>query len=261
MTTTVPTGNTYLKLTVNDNVDNIHGDMVFQLFNDLAPNTVAKITQLANGLFYNGLTFHRIINSPMLFMIQGGDPNGNGTGGPGFKFDDEINQLQFTSSGILAMANSGPDTNGSQFFITADSTRWLDFRYTIFGFLVQGDAIRNAIQNVPTNPATDGPEYRHDHQRRDHHRQSRRRAAALGRQGHDGRGRRDGYGHRLVTGEFATQTFHVTVAADTNNDPPFLMSISPIQVTQGASTTATIPATDVEGDAIYYSGTRRRART
>ena len=78
LTTTVPTGNTYLKLTVDDAVDNIHGDIVFQLFNDLTPKTVEKIVGLANGHFYNGLTFHRIINSPTDFMIQGGDPLGTG---------------------------------------------------------------------------------------------------------------------------------------------------------------------------------------
>jgi cyclophilin family peptidyl-prolyl cis-trans isomerase len=148
LTATIPTGNTFLKLHV-DNGDNIHGDMVFELYNDLMPNTVQVISSLVNAGFYNGLTFHRKIED---FMIQGGDPNGNGTGGPGFQFADEFNSaLKFTSSGILAMANAGPNTNGSQFFITAAPTRWLDNHFNLFGFLVQGEEIRQKLDLVPTD--------------------------------------------------------------------------------------------------------------
>ena len=123
--------------------------MTFQLFQDLTPNTVEQIMNLVNDGFYNNLTFHRVISD---FMIQGGDPNGDGTGGPGYNFDDEFNAaLQFTSSGLLAMANSGPDTNGSQFFVTAAPYRSGDFRYTIFGMLTSGNDILNEIDAVATD--------------------------------------------------------------------------------------------------------------
>jgi hypothetical protein len=99
---TIPTGNTFLELQVDDADDNIHGKMVFELYNDLTPNTVQRITQLVNQPFYDGLTFHRIIED---FMMQGGDPKGDGTGGTGTEFADEFKaDLKFTSSGILAGA-------------------------------------------------------------------------------------------------------------------------------------------------------------
>lgn len=122
------------------------GDIEIELFEDKAPVTVANFVGLANGTkefidlktgkkskkrFYDGLTFHRVIPD---FMIQGGCPLGTGTGGPGYKFEDETsNGLKFTKPGLLAMANSGPNTNGSQFFITEVSTPWLNGNHTIFG--------------------------------------------------------------------------------------------------------------------------------
>ncbi|MDX2035974.1 MAG: peptidylprolyl isomerase [Isosphaeraceae bacterium] len=131
-----------------------HGDLVFKLFPDLAPNTVNRIVGLVDSGFYNGLTFHRVIRD---FMIQGGDPAGNGSGGPGFQFDDEFNpELIFSGTGQLAMANSGKDTNGSQFFITTGSPRWLDFEHTIFGQLVRGFDVLDTIEAVPTG-ASDRP--------------------------------------------------------------------------------------------------------
>ena len=145
------TGNTFLDISVSG-----FGDMEFELFNDLTPQTAAIISGLVNNKFYDGLTFHRVVKG---FVIQGGDPNGNGSGGPGFQFDDEFNpQAIFSGSGQLAMANSGPDTNGSQFFITDGSQRFLDFSYTLFGQLVRGFNVLKAIENVPvesqdpTNP-------------------------------------------------------------------------------------------------------------
>lgn len=122
------------------------GDIEIELFEDKAPTTVANFVGLAEGTkeftdlktgkktkkrFYDGLTFHRVIPD---FMIQGGCPLGTGTGGPGYKFEDETkNGLKFNKPGLLAMANSGPNTNGSQFFITEVSTPWLDGNHTIFG--------------------------------------------------------------------------------------------------------------------------------
>ena len=107
------------------------GDIRLRLFPDDAPLTVMNFINLSTKGFYNGLSFHRVIPN---FMIQGGDPKGNGTGGPGYAFKDEFSpNLHFNKPGLLAMANSGPNTNGSQFFITHRPTPWLDGKHTIFG--------------------------------------------------------------------------------------------------------------------------------
>jgi peptidyl-prolyl cis-trans isomerase B (cyclophilin B) len=117
------------------------GTIELELFADRTPVTVNNFVFLAREGFYDGLTFHRVIPE---FMIQGGDPNGDGSGGPGYQFRDEIvNRLEFTEPGLLAMANSGEDTNGSQFFITTSEPRHLDGRHTIFGRVAKGmDAVR-----------------------------------------------------------------------------------------------------------------------
>lgn len=129
------------------------GDIVLELYYKDTPLTVTNFVGLAEGTlkaarnkpFYNGLKFHRVIAN---FMIQGGDPKGNGTGGPGYRFADEIvSKYKFTGAGILAMANAGPGTNGSQFFITHTATPWLDGKHTIFGAVVTGqDAVNNMRQ-------------------------------------------------------------------------------------------------------------------
>ena len=121
--------------------------MTFELFEDRAPLTTARIIQLAQSGFYDGIIFHRVINN---FMIQGGDPTGTGTSGSGTEFDDEFTPLlQHTSPGILSMAKSGDDTNDSQFFVTEVATRHLDFNHSVFGRLTTGEALREAISNVP----------------------------------------------------------------------------------------------------------------
>jgi len=123
------------------------GDIVLDLFAKEAPITVNNFVFLSRDGFYDGLTFHRVIKD---FMIQGGDPSGNGTGGPGYQFEDETdpakNPHQFDKPGVLAMANAGPATNGSQFFITHKETPWLNGKHTIFGQVTQGQDIVNAIE-------------------------------------------------------------------------------------------------------------------
>jgi len=119
------------------------GDIEGTLFTSKAPMTVANYLNLAQKGFYDGLTFHRVIPD---FMIQGGDPLGNGTGGPGYQFADEFDSsLQFSKPGIFAMANAGPATNGSQFFITHVPTPWLNGHHTIFGEVTKGQDVVNKI--------------------------------------------------------------------------------------------------------------------
>jgi peptidyl-prolyl cis-trans isomerase A (cyclophilin A) len=138
------------------------GEVVVQLFEDKAPKTVANFVDLATGTkewtdpktrervkrpLYNGTIFHRVIPG---FMIQGGDPLGNGTGGPGYRFEDEFHSdLKHSKPGILSMANAGPNTNGSQFFIIHKATPWLDGKHSVFGEVIKGQSVVDAIANVP----------------------------------------------------------------------------------------------------------------
>jgi len=130
------------------------GAITLELFPAQAPLTVNNFVFLAREGFYNGVTFHRVIPN---FMIQGGDPSGTGAGGPGYSFRDEIvPSLKFDRPGILAMANAGPNTNGSQFFITTAQTSYLDGRHTIFGRVVSGQEVAVAISGLQTD-ARDRP--------------------------------------------------------------------------------------------------------
>jgi peptidyl-prolyl cis-trans isomerase B (cyclophilin B) len=123
------------------------GTIALELFDDDAPTTVANFRKLAGEGFYDGVIFHRVIPD---FMIQGGCPQGTGTGGPGYTFDDEINRHKVVR-GALAMANAGPNTNGSQFFIvTTESAPWLDGKHTVFGQVTSGMDAVAAIEAVPT---------------------------------------------------------------------------------------------------------------
>ena len=124
------------------------GSITVELYAGEAPQTVKNFITLAEKGFYNGVIFHRVIPE---FMIQGGDPTGTGGGGPGYQFDDEISaNLSFDSPGILAMANAGPNTNGSQFFITVAPTPHLTGGHTIFGKVTDGQDVADAISIVPT---------------------------------------------------------------------------------------------------------------
>lgn len=128
------------------------GTIELELFADKTPKTVENFVGLANKGYYNGVIFHRVIDN---FMIQGGDPTGTGRGGQslwGGRFEDEIvPDLKHNGAGILSMANAGPNTNGSQFFITLKETPWLDGRHTVFGKVIKGMDVVQAIGKVPTN--------------------------------------------------------------------------------------------------------------
>ncbi len=131
------------------------GDIVIELFADMTPNTVANFTKLASENFYNGVKFHRVIKG---FMIQGGDPLTKddskmalwGTGGPGYKFADEIKPTNKNDAGTISMANAGPNTNGSQFFINVANNNFLDTKHTVFGKVVSGMEVVKAIESTPT---------------------------------------------------------------------------------------------------------------
>ena len=124
------------------------GEIVLELFDEDAPKTVENFRKLADDGFYDGLNFHRVISG---FMLQGGCPQGTGTGGPGYTFGDEINQHRIVR-GVLAMANAGPNTNGSQFFIvTAEECPWLDGKHTVFGQVSDGMDVVDKIEAVETD--------------------------------------------------------------------------------------------------------------
>jgi peptidyl-prolyl cis-trans isomerase B (cyclophilin B) len=124
-----------------------HGPIEVDLFDDDAPKTVENFRKLSADGFYDGLVFHRVIRD---FMIQGGCPQGTGTGGPGYTFEDEFNDHKIVR-GALAMANAGPNTNGSQFFIvTTDAAPWLDGKHTVFGQVTSGMDAVDAIESQPT---------------------------------------------------------------------------------------------------------------
>jgi len=253
-----PAGNRSLLLNVSG-VDAMSaafdGDVVLQLHEDLAPQTTARIIQLVNDGFYDGLTFHRVIQD---FMCQGGDPLGNGTGGTGMKFDDEfVSTLTFSGFGQLAMANSGDDSNDSQFFITdadlslGDALKLppshLNFNHTIFGQVTKGFDVLTKIIETPVNGETpitpvliDSASIFTDTQGA-----VLRLSAATGFTGSA-----DVTVRAMNTNnESAMATFQVTVVSNTVNDPPFLGPIpSSLTTTQGIAASFVLTATDVDND-------------
>jgi cyclophilin family peptidyl-prolyl cis-trans isomerase len=225
--------------------------MILKLFEDKAPKTTARIIQLANAGFYNGLTFHRVINN---FMIQGGDPKGDGTGGSNTTFDDEFDpSLQFTGRGLIAMAKSNDDTNDSQFFITESLPRYLDFNHTIFGQLVEGESTREKASNVltdandkPLSPVT-------------------MTSVTVVPDKQNGvltlsvpNGVTSGTATITVTAKdpannSVSKTFTVTIGPDTQDDVPFLGTIPNVTTTANTPTSVTIPAIDVDGGPQYFA--------
>ena len=128
-------------------IDTDRGPIKLELYPDKAPLTVANFVNLAKRGFYDGLNFHRVIDD---FMIQGGCPQGRGTGGPGYKFEDETNNGVRHDRGVISMANAGPNTNGSQFFITHIKTDWLDGKHTVFGKVLEGLDIVDSVRQGDT---------------------------------------------------------------------------------------------------------------
>ena len=127
--------------------DTDRGPIKLELYPDKAPLTVANFVNLAKRGFYDGLNFHRVIAD---FMVQGGCPEGSGRGGPGYRFEDETNNGVRHERGVLSMANAGPNTNGSQFFITHVATPWLDGKHTVFGKVVEGLEVVDAVRQGDT---------------------------------------------------------------------------------------------------------------
>jgi cyclophilin family peptidyl-prolyl cis-trans isomerase len=133
----------------NATMETNKGTIEIELFDEDAPKTVENFSKLARDGFYDGVIFHRVIPD---FMIQGGDPTGTGSGGPGYQFEDEFNDRKIVR-GALAMANAGPNTNGSQFFVvTAEACPWLDGKHTVFGRVTSGMDVVDAIEQVDTGP-------------------------------------------------------------------------------------------------------------
>ena len=156
--TPIPEGEAYIRIDQNNRyiatITTNQGSIEIELFVKEAPNTVNNFVTLSKDGFYNEVIFHRVIPN---FMIQGGDPTGTGRGGPGYRFEDEFHDsLKFDKPGLLAMANAGPSTNGSQFFITTVATPHLTGRHTIFGRVLEGQDVVEAISRLPTN-AEDRP--------------------------------------------------------------------------------------------------------
>jgi len=132
------------------NIQTNHGPFSIELFEDKAPKTTKNFIDLAEKGFYDGVVFHRVIEG---FMIQGGDPTGTGRGGPGYTIADEFHpELRHSAEGILSMANAGPNTGGSQFFITLDKTAWLDGKHAVFGKVVEGMEVVRKIGSTRTGP-------------------------------------------------------------------------------------------------------------
>lgn len=251
--------NPFIRLTVQGYNGTTTGTLTFELLHDVAPATVDHIMGLVQGEYYDGLTFHRITDlsggqgTVRQFIVQGGDAAGTGSGTPPFTFNDEFNiDTIFSGYGQLAMANSGPDTNGTQFFITTNPTRFLDYKHTIFGQLVRGSDVLNQLAAVPTDvngkPNTTvtivKAEVIQD-----------TADSVITIQGPK-------TGSTLITvkvgdghGGLATKLFKATAAADSTNERPFFHPQPKDMITKEATPLSiNLKAYDAESDSIQWGG-------
>jgi cyclophilin family peptidyl-prolyl cis-trans isomerase len=239
--------NQFVKMNVTGS--GFSGSMTFQLFNDVTPITAGNIAGLVESGFYNNLTFHRIIKG---FVAQGGDPLGNGQGGPGFEYQDEINKdLIYSGDAQLAMARTDRDTNGSQIFITDGPQRGsLDYQYTLFGQLVRGRSTLTSMLNTPVTGDTPNSK-------------PKITSASVISDTTDAVVQLtagSGTGATTVTvtatdshGQTSQRTFTVTRVADTQNDPPFLGPVGDQTVAKNGTLKVTLHGTDVDGETISYA--------
>ena len=243
--THIPEGNRSLRLAIA-----AMGDMVLELFEARAPRATNRIVELTESGFYDGVTFHRVIDG---FVIQGGDPLGDGTGGSALgTWDDQFHvDLQHNRSGVLSTAKTLDDTNDSQFFITESPTRGLDFNYTIFGQLVIGEDVREAISNVPTD-AGDRPLTSIVIERAEIIEDTQNGVLML-------KAPEAASGTVLITvtatdagGVTAQQTFTVNVTPDTEDSAPFLADIPTLSTKVDTEFTYQLKAIDVEGDSSLF---------
>ncbi|TDI39141.1 MAG: peptidylprolyl isomerase [Acidobacteria bacterium] len=245
VTPKVLTGNRSLRIRVAD-----FGVMVFELFDGRVRRATNRIVTLATNGFYNGIIFHRVIND---FVLQGGDPTGTGAGGSTLgSFNDKFHvDLQHNRTGLLSMAKSRDDSNDSQFFITEGPQRHLDFNHSIFGILVEGEAVRQRISNVATGPddrpitdvVMESVESFIDSQN----------AVLMLKAPEGATGTVDiTVTVRNASGAETQQTFRVNVTPDLVNSPPFLAEIAEIQTPVNTAVTYQLIARDVEGDPALF---------
>ncbi|NQU25738.1 MAG: peptidylprolyl isomerase [Candidatus Nealsonbacteria bacterium] len=246
LTTFIPEGNRSLRISVAPFTGFAGGDMVLEMFEGRAPNTTGRIIELAEQQYYDGLIFHRVMVD---FMIQGGSSDGQGSAGSGVSFDDEFHvDLRHTSSRVVSMANSGDDSNDAQFFITGDPTRWLDFNHSVFGFLTDGDDVRDAIENAPavdTRPTDDvvmeSVTVEFDEEN-----------GVLMLSAPEGASGQADVTVTVSDGtETAQRTFHVTIEPDTEDDSAYLLPVDEIHTTADTPATITLTSIDVDGGADY----------
>ena len=251
LTAQVLNGNRSVRMSVQN-----FGDMVFELFEDKAPRATSRVIELAQSGFYNKtasneITFHRVINN---FVIQAGDPTGTGAGGSTLgDFDDHFHvDLQHNRTGVLSFAKAGDDTNDSQFFITEGPQRFLDFNHSVFGQLVEGEKVREAISNVATN-ASDKPTVPIVYDSMTVFDDVENGIVILKPTG-------SGTGTADITvtvtdseGNSSSQTFRATVANDTANGGPFLNDFQNVQTSVNTPVNVTLTSQDVEGDPVSYS--------
>ncbi|MEZ6133558.1 MAG: tandem-95 repeat protein [Pirellulaceae bacterium] len=245
ITANVLSGNRSLRISTGG-----FGDMVFELFEDKAPVPAGRVIELAQDGFYDGVIFHRVVNN---FVIQGGDPTGSGSGGSTLgDFDDQYHvDLQHNRTGVLSYAKSTDDTNDSQFFITEGPQRFLDFNHSIFGQLVEGDAVREAISNTAVSSSRPINDVVIE-------------SATVFNDTENGvlilKPTGSGTGTATITvtvqdneGNSSSRSFVATVVQDTANGGPFLNPIPDVTTPSGTPVTINLTSQDVEGDPVSYS--------